>query len=203
MTTVIAVETPEGVTFGWDSQITYNHRATYDDIKVFPNGGVVFGVSGDVRYGNILRYMDIPGQKPDDGWWDVDRYVTNELIPAMQKAFKDADAAKISDSKIDTDFTALIYVQGRVYDIASDLSWNRSNDGVYAIGSGARYALGALKSMPPIYDKNSAINLSDPDLSATGYLGVRRALEVAAELDLYTGGDLHVKAAKEILGTDA
>lgn len=195
MTTVIAVETPTGVTFGWDSQITYRHRAVHSDMKVFANGGIVFGTSGDVRYGNILRYMDIPDQNTDD----TDRYVTNELIPAMQQALKTADAAKVSDSKIDTDSVALVCVRGRMYDIGSDLSWHRSDDGIYAIGSGANYALGALKSMPPIYDKTSVIKPSDPYTAATGYLGVRRSLEVAAELDLYTGGELHIRTVGEIL----
>lgn len=195
MTTVIAVETLAGVTFGWDSQITYRHRAVHSDVKVFANSGVVFGTSGDVRYGNILRYMDIPDQNTDD----TDRYVTNSLIPAMQQALKTADAAKMSDSKIDTDSVALVCVGGRMYDIGSDLSWHRPNDGIYAIGSGSNYALGALKAMPPIYDKTSVIKPSDPYAAATGYLGVRRALEVAAELDLYSGGELYVKTVEEIL----
>lgn len=175
MTTVIAVETPSGVTFGWDSQITYGHRAVHSDMKVFANSGIVFGVSGDVRYANILRYMDIPDRSTDD----TDRYVTNELIPAMQQSLKTADAAKVSDSKIDTDSVALVCVRGRMYDIGSDLSWHRQDDGIYAIGSGANYALGAFKSMVVV--------------------GIRRALKAAAELDPYTGGELHVRTVEEIL----
>ena len=74
MTTIIAIEKPGEVTFGWDKQITHGQRRVLGDDKVFTNGGVVFGHSGDVLDGNILRYANLPD--PVHAGWDVDRYAS-------------------------------------------------------------------------------------------------------------------------------
>ena len=176
MTTIIAIEHDSGVTIGFDSKVSYGwENADLEQPKVFANGEVIFGVCGDVLDANILRYADLPALGTDE--WDVDRWVTNKLIPAMTAALKERNASAVSNSKIETGGSTLAVVRGRVYRIASDTAWTRHVDGRYAVGSGYQFALGAL---------------------AAG-ASVHQALSVAASLDSGTGHRLRVIQAAELL----
>lgn len=147
--------------WGWDSQVT-NYgpgRATMSDFqKVFVNNGIVFGVCGSLADAQKLAYAPIP----DLDTWDRDEWVTSVLNKKLKKRLEYSEC--------------LISVQGRVY-AWSDGSWVRSDTGVYAAGSGADIAFGAIMAGASI----------------------REALEIASEHDPYTGGTLQVKHEEEIL----
>lgn len=176
MTTIIAIEHDTGVTMGFDSKVSYGwYGADMEQPKVFANGEIVFGVCGDVLDANVLRYADLPALGPDE--WDIDRWVTNRLIPAMTHALKERSASKVSNSKIETGGVTLAVVRGRVYRIAGDTAWTRHLDKRYAVGSGYQFALGAL---------------------AAG-ASVDQALHIAAAHDLGTGHRLRVIQAAELL----
>lgn len=175
MTTVVAVESKGTVTLGWDSQVTTGmHGFEWAGSKVFVNNGLIFGGAGYVRFLNILQYLQVP----DFGGKDPDRYVVTQLIPRIQETLKDADAAELENGRLSTDSLTLVVVKNRVYDIGTDLSWSRRRDGIYAIGSGSRYAVGALSAGADI----------------------RSALRIASKHDIGTGGRLTVKTSEEILG---
>lgn len=177
MTTIIMVEHENGVTIGYDSKVSNGYRVReLEAPKVFSNAGMVFGFAGAVLDAQLIKYAELPEITEDE--WDTDRWVTNELVPWMAMTLKDREAATVSNSKLLTDNNALVVVRGRVYQIGADTSWIRLTSGIYAIGSGSAYALGALH---------------------TGS-SVRDSLEVAANLDGFTGFDLHVKQHYEFLG---
>lgn len=176
MTTIIAIEHDGGVTLGFDSLCSVGGSGfDLSQEKVFANNGTVFGVAGAVLDANIIRYADLPS--PDDAGWDVDRWVTNRLIPALMEALDTRAASERHSNKIETGNHTLIIVRGRVYEWYPDTAWTRRIDGLYAVGSGARYALGALAA----------------GASAAG------ALEIAAARDRATGGRLTVIQAEELL----
>lgn len=136
--------------------------------KVFANGEVIFASAGDVRRINALTYMDVPPVED----WDVDRYVHTSLVPAMLEVF----AQKLHGDDY-PDGETLAVVRGRVYEIGNDGVVTRRTDSRYAIGSGAPYALGALRSNADI----------------------RKVLEVAAYFDAGTGGRIHIAQDKQLL----
>lgn len=176
MTTIIFKETPKGVKIGFDSQVTTGWRKgelAYD--KVFVNNGVIYGVAGAVRDANILKYGNLP-EIPDEEW-DVDKWVTTELIPAIMGILQAQGALESQNGQASSDSLLLVAVRGRVYRIGSYFSWLRHPDGLYAIGSGSDYAQGAL----------------------VAGASVSRSLEIAASLDSYTGQTLKLTTGAALL----
>lgn len=173
MTTVIAAKDMKGrVVFAWDTQVTSGVRPKNGVEKVFANGPVIFGVSGTVRTLNVLRYMDVPPR----GKGDTRKWIVRALIPAIIKSLKDVDAVLMEDSQANTESHVIIAVDGVVGYLGSDLSFVEDEMGIYAVGSGSQFALGAL--------------------AADASLGT--AMDVAGALDIYTGTDHHVRTAKKI-----
>src|SRR4051812_27392917 len=174
------VESDHGVTIGFDSKVSYGwEHADLEQPKVFTNGEIVFGCSGNILDANVIKYADLPALAPDN--WDIDRWVTNELIPAITEALHGRNVPQYTNGKIETGGCYLTVVRGRVYRISSDTAWTRHVVGRYAIGSGADYALGAL---------------------AAG-ASVREALDIAQQHDSATGHRMTVVQAAELLEREA
>ena len=166
MTTIIMHETEDKVLIAFDSRVS-GSRVPPDTSyaqKVFinPSADIILGVAGYLRAAQVLAYADLPAIDEHD--WDVDRYVTMGLLPAIH------EVVNTYGDEDDTDYSRfLAVVRGRVYDIAGG-SWTRNPSGVYGIGSGAGYAIGAYAA--------------GADLA--------EAVEIAAEFDAATNDDVTV-----------
>ena len=165
MTTIIMHETEEKVLIAFDSKTSGGGATNSTSAqKVFVNtsADVIIGVAGLARAAYALRYADLPVIDEHD--WDVDRYVTMELLPAIH------EVVNTYGDEDDTDYSRfLAVVRGRVYDITAG-SWTRNPSGVYGIGSGSAYAIGAYAA--------------GADLA--------EAVEIAAEFDAATNDDVTV-----------
>ncbi len=143
MTTIVAVETPGGVTFASDSRAT---GAMVNDgwvAKVFQNKGMTFGIAGLLQFSQAVKYAKLPKLPDTDDPEKLDKWVTQTLAPifkVIDKSITDDDPESRGRS------VGLVAVKGRVYQISSRGYWVRNVSGVYAIGSGSPYALGALES---------------------------------------------------------
>lgn len=132
------------------------------------------GVAGRSRYGNLLKFIDVPPLHPAEyktSDYDPFEYLITNVVPAwatgLEKQF-----GKIPDQKEDWPWgAALVVIQGRIFQIHPDFTVTESAKEWCGEGSGSRYAIGAM---------------------AAGK-SVEKALEIAAEHDLYTGGVLNVK----------
>lgn len=92
------------------------------------------------------------------------------MVPAWVRGL-DNQFDKIPDQKDDwPDGVALVVLQGRIFQVHHDFTVTESARDFDGIGSGSDYALGALASGK----------------------SVDKALEIAADLDLWTGGELVV-----------
>ena len=159
------VETPEGVSIGYDSQVSTGYQKTeLEARKVFVNNGIIFGVAGSMLDAQTIRYAPMPD--PAETGWDVDRWVTTELVPHIKEALHEAGILERHSGKLQTNCHVLAVVNGRVYDIYSDTGWIRRTDGLYAIGSGGNYALGALCAGASVED---ALHVAVANDSGTGY----------------------------------
>jgi ATP-dependent protease HslVU (ClpYQ) peptidase subunit len=165
-----------GVTIGFDSQVSMGWQAEdLEQPKVFVNRGIVYGVAGALVDSNTLKYADLPSVAEVD--WDVDRWVATRLLPAIRGALQAAGVLEVNNGKIKSGCSILAVVKGRVYNIGHDTAFSRNTKGIYAIGSGSDYALGAMAA------------------DAT----IRQALDIAAAHDMGTGGRLTVTQANELL----
>lgn len=169
MTTIIAQKTDGVITFGWDSQTTAGDRPITRKVhKVFSNSGIIMAVSGDSRVSDILRYATLPVVMSD-----TERYLVNELIPAIISLLEGAD--KFKDGSMDADI--LVSVNNELFWIAGDGCLVSDKTDRFAIGSGGMWALAYL------------------DAGKT----MREALEYAAEQDIGTGGPFYIKTVEQIL----
>ena len=179
MTTVVAVERGGDVEFAADSQVSWGSRKDPAGAeKLIRNGDVVFGFSGAVRIENLLQFVKFPPLARKVRGVDVDRWVVGEFVPAIQECFLDAKASLVSSEQQTVESNFLVAVNGRAYNIGSDFSWTRSKSGRYAIGSGSRFAMGALMAGA------SAVE----------------AVKIACGLDVYSGGRVVSASWKGLVG---
>ena len=171
MTTIIAKKNEDGtVDIAWDSQSTAGNRISSANKLTTHNNQLHVGVGGWARFGDIVHFSDLDAAHPaefeaDD--FDPQEYLVRHAVPTWIKALREAE--HIHKDKEDwADGSALIVMKGRIFNMDSSFSINEVLE-YGGIGSGSGYATGAL---------------------AHG-ASVLEALEIAAELDPFTGGVLN------------
>lgn len=174
MTTIVAKVNDNGtVDLGADSQSTAGAETSHVNKIAEINGQFHIAVAGRTRYGNLLKYISVPPlheAEYETGNYDAFGYLITKVVPAWVEGLRDQFHG-IPDQKEDwPDGVAVVVLQGRLFRIAYDFTVVEANRDFIGVGSGSDYALGAL---------------------AAGK-SVKKALEIAAELDIYTGGDLHI-----------
>jgi ATP-dependent protease HslVU (ClpYQ) peptidase subunit len=176
MTTIIAAQNEKGdIKFAWDSQVSYGHRHLDGIEKVFRNGPVTFGVSGTVRTLDILKHMKVP---PRGKGKDTHKWIVKTLVPAIIKELKSVDAGYMENGQIDSESSVIISVDDQVGVLSGDFAFIQDAIGVYGVGTGSAFALGAM---------------------SVG-AGPKTAVQVAGVWDMYTNQDvktLKIKAGKK------
>lgn len=181
MTTVAALQGPDWAVVGYDSRVTDDERIyslPKDSGKVNCVGEYILGVSGDMRAVNLICYTMKPPPLPFFGRDSLDRFFSSKFIPAMRKCFVSAGY----DNSEGCSARALVAVRGVVFEVGPDYDWCREESGVYAIGSGASFALGALY-------QSGGKNKDTPSSSSKR---LREAVGIAAQLDPNTAPPIHI-----------
>lgn len=157
---------------GADSQSTAGIVTRHTSKITHVNGQFYIGVAGRARYGDILEYAEVPHiHKSDLGSADFDAkgWLVTQAVPAWISALKSAESTHL-DKEDWPDGAALVVLSGRIFEVFPDFTVDEVLE-YGGIGSGSYYAVGAM---------------------AAGK-SVEKALEIAAELDPYTGGELFVR----------
>ena len=146
--------------------------------KMFRNNELIIAGAGQVRGINLLEHgWDAPAVKLKN----LDKYVTSILVPSMRKCFSMADYEYKRDGEsVENDNIWIVAIQGQIYRIESDYSWERNSSNLYVAGSGERFALGALEAM----DAGNVTTTTQ----AKNFL--RKAIRIAAKYDAYSGGEI-------------
>lgn len=173
MTTILAIETLAGVQIGCDSQATGGDKIQLEQPKVFANNGAIYGVAGVALLANELRYADLPAPPEDAD--DTDRWMTRELTPIIRAVIEQIPMK--SDDDGDFELQLIIVANGRAYELGGNTGWVRNTAGIYAIGSGGHFAAGAISAGA----------------------SMKRALEIAARHDPFTGYELTATTDRELL----
>lgn len=172
MTTLIAIETDEGVCLAADSQITEDNLRTVSTStpKIIHVGKYLLGITGDSRPSDILTYNWSP---PKYTGADPTQWMGKKVLPSILTAFKENgyDPYDLSKEK-DSGFDYIVSFAGNAFHIATDLSFIKSDYGIYGIGSGGAFALGYL------YSYMDSFKPSNIERHA------RRAVEIACILDI-------------------
>ena len=159
MTTIAVKRDESGIRIAADRQVTQGTYSESTTEKVFARKGITFCGAGDLRALDIVQYaMKIP-QFRDIDYRNANKWLVKHLVPALRKAF--------SDEEVDLHLL-VITPDNTVRYICSDFSLTGLNQSAWALGSGTKFALGAL---------------------AAGASAVE-AVKVAARFDVYTGADI-------------
>lgn len=147
MTTIIGIEYPDRSVLVADSRVTddagriYAHRVMK---KISQRGSLLIAGAGEVTPCDIAQNIWIPPQFTAKDKKDVYRFMITKVMPSLRKCLTDNGYNFEEDKKDGMRFQFLISVGGEIFDIDEDLSVMKSDDNLYAIGSGGPYALGAL-----------------------------------------------------------
>jgi ATP-dependent protease HslVU (ClpYQ) peptidase subunit len=164
MTTIVAIQFPDGVVMGSDSLVTADRKYNHPKMaKITTTGPYLIAGSGEVAACDIIQHIWEPPIPTVADRKDLYHFMISVIVPSMKKCFKENEY-KWDAEDDETKFAFLIAIEGEVFEIADDLSVCLDAAGLYGIGSGSSLALGALRAKAEM----------------------PRALEIAAEIDPYT-----------------
>ena len=171
MTTIVAICKNGNVTMGADSQVTNGSRPNKHPFmeKITKNNGYLIAGSGDSQPCDILQNIFIPPVPTIQERKNLYKFMIVKFIPAMRECLEDNGWKPEREDK-ESGFDMLIAFDGEVFDIGDDFSVLLNDDGIYGVGSGSPFAIGALYA------------------GAT----VEKALDYASNNDIYTSGPYQI-----------
>lgn len=192
MTTIVALQGDGFAVVAHDSRVSdldsSGHIAQVITVrqnasKVAKNGKYLLGAAGDMRAINILHHVFAPPTPPSTATGvKLDKFFTSKFIPDLRECFEAqgyaAPERDSSDHLAEHSSLILVVIHGVIYVVDGTYSWASDINGMYAIGTGSPYALGALKALMP---KNK---LSPTQAKRMAL----KALNVSAHYDPHTGG---------------
>ena len=169
MTTIVAKTNATKVLFGTDSLVTATRKYTHPNmVKIVERGPYLIAGSGESAACDIIQHIWKPPTPITADRLDLYHFVISRVVPSMKDCFKNNDY-KWDEKDGETKFNFLIAIGGEIFDISDDFAVCIDIDGIYGIGSGSSIAIGALKAGASI----------------------KKALEIAADKDPYTGGPFY------------
>lgn len=147
MTVIVGMEDGEGgFIMGADSFLGNHHtQQRVGEQKLAWVDDVLFGFSGSVRMGQLVRYrLEIPDHPSD---MSSDEWVATKLSDALKDCFEGHDFAKKKDGRSQGGFFLVGY-RGGIYEAQPDYDLSRLREGYTATGAGWAVALGALRATP-------------------------------------------------------
>lgn len=186
MTTVAAIQGPGWAVIGSDSRLSEESRMYQlprTQPKIVKNSGYLIGAAGDLRGLNLLAYtFRPPSPDPDCVGISLDRFISTKFIPSLKRCFEANDYGKAGEHES----SIIVVANSVIFDIGGDYEWCHEEEGIYAIGSGAPYALGCLHGL-----------LLGKKRSMTASRGlVRTSIDLACRFDPGSGGPVHVSVQK-------
>ena len=176
MTTIVGLVKGDTVVLGADAQVTdqnRRHKHKYME-KITKNNGYLIAGSGDTQACDILQHIFVPPTPTANERKNLYKFMITKFVPAMRECLDENDY-KTDPSDKESGFSMLIAYDGELFDIGDDFSVILNDDGIYGVGVGFAYAVGALYA------------------GAT----VEEALEIAAKNDIYTCAPFQVVKQKK------
>jgi ATP-dependent protease HslVU (ClpYQ) peptidase subunit len=171
MTTIVGVENADGCIIASDSRIAesgkvYTHPKM---IKAIERGSYIIGGAGDYRALQVVLHGWQPPLVNAKAKQNLYEFVINKVAPSLKATLSEAgiEFNKSSDNDDDKfDLSLLIGINGSLFEIDSDFAVAMNDSGLYAIGSGGDYALGALHAGAPVLKAMEIAALNNNGTSA-------------------------------------
>lgn len=123
-----------------DTGYRYNHP---DAKKIAERNGFLIAGSGEVTPCDIAQHIWEPPTPTKADKKDLYHFMIVKVMPSLRMCFA-LNGVNLDEPKTENRFNFLIAVCGELFDIDDDLSVTRNEHGIYAVGSGGAYALGAI-----------------------------------------------------------
>lgn len=168
MTTLIGIEYDDSCVIVADSQTTddggyiYTHPKAKKIAEV--NGYLIAG-SGEVLPCDVTQHIWDPPVPTKAEKKDLYHFMIAKAMPSLRRCLS-SNGFNFDEPKTEIRFQFLIGLCGEIFDIDDELSVSKNASGVYAAGSGAPFAIGALHAGADIYE----------------------AMEIAAKVTAFTAG---------------
>ena len=146
MTTVIAIQHHDGVDMIADSQINSSGKPYFhnDMVKIIDRNKYLIGVAGRVVALQAIQNSWNPPTFSSNYKGNIYNFVITKIVPSLKLFIDDCKMFTDKEKEDGELFNILLAIKGEVFEIDEDFSVARRSDGIYAIGSGADFALGAL-----------------------------------------------------------
>ena len=146
MTTVIAIQHNDGVDMISDSQINSNGKPYFhpDMVKIVESNKYLIGIAGRVVALQAIHNSWNPPALSANYKGSIYNFVITKIVPSLKMFIDESKMFSDKEKEEGELFSILLAIKGEVFEIDEDYSVARRSDGIYAIGSGADFALGAL-----------------------------------------------------------
>lgn len=201
MTTILAIQGDGFAVVGTDTRISLMDEdgSAYQiatmgggTSKIASNGKYLLGAAGDLRAINILHHsFQPPTPAPSLKGKRLDAFITTKFIPSLRACFEEngyAGSEKKNQAVHNSELIAVI--NGCIYVIDSDYSWMNDSSGIYGLGTGAPFALGALHVMPK----------TKKQTPTSAKQNILKGLAVAARFDPGTGSPFQTFTQEHYVG---
>jgi len=179
MTTLVGISSNDFVVMAADSQITDGDQRiiSVETPKIIWVGKYLLGLTGDSRPGDILAYSWKPPLYRGE---DPVRFMGSKLLPSMSVAFKENNYEP--DQK-EMNFAFLVSFNTNLFSVGGDLSFNASERGLFASGSGGNYALGFLYGLEKKMYRTQEM----------AKIAAEKAVNIASVLDINTSPPIQLE----------
>jgi ATP-dependent protease HslVU (ClpYQ) peptidase subunit len=167
MTTIIGVQYTDKAVIVADSRVTDDGGRIYSHPKmqkITERNGYIIAGAGEVAPCDIANHLWIPPKPTSKDKEDLYHFMITKVMPSLRKCLIDNGynfEEPHDRSKDGLRFQLLLAVGGEIFDISDDLSVCMDESGLYGVGSGSSYALGALAvGAKPLKAMEAAAKLS-------------------------------------------
>lgn len=150
MTTIVAKRLtkkngePKGIVFAYDDQSTRGYQKNFINTKIAHNGVVTFGLAGAIRDLNLLTHSLVVPKFGKKAKANPESWVVNKLVPAIKKVLEDGGNLETQHGQSSSDSMLILSVPGVCGYLGHDFAFTGSDHPYWSVGSGEKYAFGAL-----------------------------------------------------------
>jgi ATP-dependent protease HslVU (ClpYQ) peptidase subunit len=146
MTTIIGLQAENSCLLVADSRTTDESGRAYSHptvSKITKRGKFIIAGSGLTQPCDIVQHMWRPPSPTPSAYKDIYHYMIESVVPSIRVALTVNGYQPEKDST-EQDFVFLIALNGTIFELDDTLSVLMRDDGIYGVGSGSAYAIGAL-----------------------------------------------------------
>jgi len=202
MTTIVGIQGDEFAVICADSRVTTSDDSSHIGTlregsgKLAQNGNYIIGAAGDVRAINILHHVFQPPTPPQNlRSRKLDQFFTSKFVPSLRECF-DSQGYSVPEREdkehiAEQGSSIIVAINSQIYVVESDYSWSSEASGLYSLGSGSSFALGAMS----VLVRNKKLNSQQAKSLAL------RALAVSSKYDPGTGAPYQAFVQGQKIGT--